>query len=60
MVPEPQTESKVAVRRRLTDEMLRLGQQIDKHEPCSPERLELLRQQATLGDEREAVHSTRR
>jgi hypothetical protein len=48
------------VRRRLTDEMLRLGQQIDKQEPGSPERLELLRQQATLGDEREAVHSTRR
>jgi hypothetical protein len=39
--------------------MLRLGQRIDRQKP-GPERLELLRQQATLSDELEALRSLRR
>ncbi|MEA2255593.1 MAG: hypothetical protein QOG35_1638 [Solirubrobacteraceae bacterium] len=58
MAPKPPTESKAAERLRLTDEMLRLGQRIDKQQP-GPQRLELLRQQASLSDRREALRSGR-
>jgi hypothetical protein len=57
--PTPTTESKAAARRRLTEEMLRLGQRIDKQQPGSARRLELLRQQASLSDQREALRSDR-
>jgi hypothetical protein len=59
MVPTPPPETKAAAQFRLTAEMLRLGHKINQHEPGGPERLELLRQQASLSDEREALRSTR-
>jgi len=57
MVRTPET--KAAARRRLTNEMLKLGTTIDKHQPGKPERLELLRRQASLSDELEALRSGR-
>ncbi|MGH2944293.1 MAG: hypothetical protein ACRDLN_16125 [Solirubrobacteraceae bacterium] len=59
MVRTQAPETKAAARRRLTNEMLRLGTTIDKQEPGNPRRLELLRQQANLSDEREALRSDR-
>ena len=59
MVPTPPTETKAAARLRITDEMLRLGRAIDQHASGSPKRLDLLRQQAGLSDQREALRSTR-
>jgi hypothetical protein len=53
------TESKAAARRRLTEEMLTLGHTIDRQQPGTPQRLELLRRQATLSDKREALLSNR-
>jgi hypothetical protein len=38
--------------------MLRLGQRIDRQKP-GPERLQLLRQQATLSDELEQLRAVR-
>jgi hypothetical protein len=58
MVPTPSPENKAAARRRLTEEMLNLGQTIDRQE-SGPERLEMLRRQATLSDKREALSSKR-
>jgi hypothetical protein len=55
----PATETKAAARRRLTNEMLRIGGTIDQRQPGDPKRLELLRQQANLSDEREALNSDR-
>jgi hypothetical protein len=52
------TESKAAARLRLTEEMLTLGDEIDRQE-TGPKRLELLRQQAALSDKREALLSKR-
>jgi hypothetical protein len=52
------TESKAAARLRLTEEMLTLGDEIDREE-TGPKRLELLRQQAALSDKREALLSKR-
>jgi hypothetical protein len=55
----PQTdENRASARRRLTEEMLRLGQRIDRQKP-GPERLQLLRQQATLSDELERLRAVR-
>jgi hypothetical protein len=51
-------ESRATARRRLTDEMLRLGERIDRLE-SGPERLQLLRQQAKLSDELEALRAIR-
>jgi hypothetical protein len=51
------SESKAAARLRLTEEMLDLGRKIDRQE--GPKRLEMLRQQATLSDKREALLSKR-
>jgi hypothetical protein len=51
-------ESRAVARRRLTEEMLRLGQRIDRQKP-GPERLQLLRKQATLSDELEALRAVR-
>jgi len=60
LVPTPTTPAKAAARRRrLSDEMLRLGTKIDKQQPGSAQRLDLLRQQASLSDEREALRSGR-
>jgi hypothetical protein len=59
MVPKPQTQSTVAARRKLTAKMLRLDQMIDRQQPGSPKRLELLREQANLSDQREALISAR-
>jgi hypothetical protein len=39
--------------------MLKLGTTIDKQQPGKPERLELLRRQASLSDELEALRSGR-
>jgi hypothetical protein len=58
MARTPTTETKAEARRRLTEEMHSLGFSIDKQHP-GPKRLEMLRQQATLSDKREALSSTR-
>jgi hypothetical protein len=60
MVRKPSSETKADAQRRLTSEMLNLDKRIDQQLPGSPERLELLREQANLSDEREALHSKRR
>jgi hypothetical protein len=60
MVPTPETDRTAAARRRLTEKMLRLDQMIDRQAPGSAERLALLRQQADLSDQREALVSNRR
>jgi hypothetical protein len=59
MAPTPRAESPAAARRRLTEQMLRLAKQIDR-EPGGPERLALLRQEATVSDQLEALRSVRR
>jgi hypothetical protein len=59
MVPKSDASSTTAARRRLTEKMLRLDELIDKQRPGSPERLVLLRQQANLSDQREALVSNR-
>lgn len=58
MAQKPATETRAAARLRLTEEMLNLGHQIDRLE-TGPKRLEMLRQQATLSDKREALLSNR-
>jgi hypothetical protein len=58
MAPKDSTETNAAAQRRVTTEMRRLEQAIDKQE-TGPARLELLRRQADLGDEREALRSRR-
>jgi hypothetical protein len=58
MAPTRRTETRTAAQRRLTEEMLRLAQQIDRQQP-GPERLALLRQEATLSDQLEALRSPR-
>jgi hypothetical protein len=59
MAPKTKTESNAAAQRRLTEEMLNLGQSIDKQQSGSPKRLEMLRREAALSDKREALRSTR-
>jgi hypothetical protein len=59
MAPMEPDKSRAASRRRLTEEMLRLGQRIDRQK-SGPERLQLLRQQATLSDQLEALRALRR
>ena len=62
MAPKPDIESTASTataRRRLTEKMLRLDQKIDRQRPGSPERLVLLREQANLSDQREALVSNR-
>jgi hypothetical protein len=59
MTPIEPDKSRAASRRRLTEEMLRLGQRIDRQK-SGPERLQLLRQQATLSDQLEALRALRR
>jgi hypothetical protein len=59
MAPIEPDKSRAAARRRLTEEMLRLGQRIDRQK-SGPERLQLLRQQATLSDQLEALRALRR
>ena len=58
MARTPVTETRAAARLRLTEEMLALGDKIDRQE-SGPKRLELLRQQAALSDKREALLSNR-
>lgn len=58
MVRTPASESKTAARRRLTNEMTKLGTSIDKQQP-GPKRLELLRRQASVSDELESLRSGR-
>jgi len=64
MVPSQDQDSKVepkaVTRRRLTEDILSLGRTIEEHEMGSAQRLEALRQQADLSDEREALRSGRR
>jgi hypothetical protein len=59
MGPKPDIASTATARRKLTEKMLRLDQMIDRQKPGSPERLALLRQQANLSDQREALVSNR-
>jgi hypothetical protein len=59
MAATPRTETNAATRRKLTEEMLRLGHAIDRQESGSARRLELLRQQANLSDRREVLRSGR-
>ncbi|MFP5361363.1 MAG: hypothetical protein ACLGI5_01380 [Thermoleophilia bacterium] len=58
MVRKSASETPAAARRRLTNEMLKLGTSIDKQQP-GPKRLELLRRQASLSDELETLRSGR-
>ena len=58
MVRTPASETKAAAERRLTNEMQKLGTTIDKHGP-GPERLALLRRQASVGDELETLRTGR-
>jgi hypothetical protein len=58
MVRTPASETNSAARRRLTNEMLKLGTTIDKQQP-GPKRLELLRRQASVSDELEMLRSGR-
>jgi hypothetical protein len=58
MARKPAMESKEAARLRLTEEMLNLGDKIDRLD-TGPKRLELLRQQAALSDKREALSAKR-
>ncbi len=60
MASTPETDRTATARRRLTEKMLRLDQMIDKQTTGSAERLALLRQQADLSDQREALISNRR
>jgi hypothetical protein len=60
MAPKPRQETKAAAQRRLSEEMLRLGKTIDRQEPGTPDRLAMLRQQASLSDARELLRSGRR
>jgi hypothetical protein len=53
----PSTATKVS--RGLTEKMQRIGRTIEKQEMGTPERLALLREQATLSDQREALRSRR-
>jgi len=57
--PDSKAESKAVTRRRLTEDILSLGRTIEKQEMGSAQRLEALRQQADLSDEREALRSGR-
>jgi hypothetical protein len=59
MDPKQPTQRSAAAQRRLTEQMLRLGQQIDRQKP-GPERLEMLRQEASISDKLEALRSPRR
>lgn len=58
MVRKSASETPAAARRRLTNEMLKLRTSIDKQQP-GPQRLELLRRQASLSDELETLRSGR-
>ncbi len=58
MVRTPASETKAAARRRLTNEMTKLGTSIDKQQP-GPKRLDLLRRQASVSDELETLRSGR-
>lgn len=58
MVRTPASETKAAARRRLTNEMSKLGTSIDKQQP-GPKRLELLRRQASVSDQLESLRSGR-
>ena len=60
MVRTPRSETPAAARRRLTSEMTKLGTTIDKQQTGTPKRLELLRRQASLSDELEALRNGRR
>jgi hypothetical protein len=51
-------ESNAAAQRRLAKQLLMLDRSIDK-EQVGPKRLELLREQASVGDRLEALRSTR-
>ena len=59
MASTQRPESNAEARRRLTEAMLVLGRRIEL-QPPGPERLELLRQQARLSDEREVFRAIRR
>ena len=59
MAPNPPPSARTIARQQLAEKMLRLGQRIDRERP-GPARLELLRQQATLSDEIEALRSRKR
>jgi hypothetical protein len=56
MAATPRAESDAAGRRRLTDEILSLGRKIDR-QPPGAQRLEMLRQQARMSDQLEALRS---
>jgi hypothetical protein len=58
MVPKQPPKSSAAARRRLAEEMLRLGQRIDRQQ-SGPERLAMLRQQANLSDQLEVLRTER-
>jgi hypothetical protein len=59
MDPKQPTKGSASARKRLADEMLRLGHRIDRQK-SGPERLALLRQQANLSDQLEVLRSGRR
>jgi hypothetical protein len=57
--PQPDKDRTAVARRKLTEKMHKLDAVIDREAPGSARRLELLREQASLGDAREALRSTR-
>ena len=59
MASKSSTETKAEARLRLAEEMRNLGFMIDREPPGSTKRLEMLRHQASLSDQREAVSSLR-
>jgi hypothetical protein len=59
MATKPATETKAEARLRLAEEIRNLGFMIDREPAGSPERLEMLRRQASLSDQREALSSVR-
>jgi hypothetical protein len=58
MAKKAATETKAEARLRIAEEMRTLGFKIDRQQ-SGPERLEMLRRQAALSDQREAVSSVR-
>lgn len=58
MAPKQPSKSSATARRRLAEEMVRLGRRLDREKP-GPERLAMLRQQANLSDQLEVLRSGR-
>ena len=58
MTATTSTENRAEARRQVAEQMLRLGERIERAKP-GPDRLALLRQQAALSDRLESLSSVR-